>query len=125
MKWSIYFGLKYIEMEGNFEALDLVINAIQDRFDQPGYKMCKNLQEILLKAANGHDYSTEIQTVTDFYGDDFDPVQLRTQLQLLTQRFGSVGNDKIGFKEIVAYIQSLSTAQCTLFSQVVILVSLV
>lgn len=82
-----------------------------------------NLQEILLKAANGHDYSTELQTVTDFYGDDFDPVQLCTQLQLLTQHFGSVGNDKIGFKEIVAHFQSLSTAKCTLFSQVIVLVS--
>ena len=55
--------------------------------------MYVNLQEILLKAANGHDYSNELQTVTDFYGDDFDPVQLHTQLQLLTQHFRSIRLD--------------------------------
>lgn len=86
--------------------------------------MYVNLQEILLKAANKQDYSNELQTVTDFYGDDLDPVQLPTQLQLLTQHFGSVCNDNIRFKEIVNYLQSLSTAQRTLFSQVVIVVSL-
>ena len=49
-----------------FEALDLVISAIKGRFDQAGYKMYINLQEILLKASNGYDYSNELQTVTDF-----------------------------------------------------------
>ena len=46
-----------------FEALDL---AIKGKFDQAGYKMYINLQEILLKASNGYDYSNELQTVTDF-----------------------------------------------------------
>ena len=86
-----------------------------------------NLQEVLLKASNRHDYSNKFQTVTDFYGDDFDAAQLCTQLQLLTEHFRSVpvGNDKVRFKEIVEFLQSLSTPQHTFYSQVVILVSLV
>ena len=36
-----------------FEALDLVIPSIQERFDQPGYVVYRNLEELLLKAANG------------------------------------------------------------------------
>ena len=31
-----------------YEALDLTVNAIQARFDQPGFKMYRNLQDLLL-----------------------------------------------------------------------------
>ena len=109
------------------EGLDLVVNAVKDRFEQPGYSMYKNLEETLLKCAHGQDYSSELKTVTDFYGSDFDPAQLDIQLQLLTAHFETMRNDqgKIIFKEIVEYLQSLSVAQRSFFSQVVILVSLV
>ncbi len=35
-----------------FEALDLIIACVFDRFDQPGYKTYSNVQNLLLKAAN-------------------------------------------------------------------------
>jgi len=33
-----------------FEALDLIINCIQDRFDQPGYRIYQSLEILLMKA---------------------------------------------------------------------------
>ena len=33
-----------------YEALDLIISCIKDRFDQIGYKSYRNLQDLLLKA---------------------------------------------------------------------------
>lgn len=36
-----------------FEAFDLVINCIKNRFDQPGYLMYRNLETVLISAANG------------------------------------------------------------------------
>ena len=33
-----------------FEAMDLVINCVKDRFDQPGYKVLQNVKELLNKA---------------------------------------------------------------------------
>ena len=33
-----------------FEALDLIISCIEDRFDQPGYKTYGKVQALLLKA---------------------------------------------------------------------------
>ena len=54
-----------------FEALDLAISSIQERFDQPGYVIYQNLEELLLKAASGRDYSSELQYVIGFYGNDF------------------------------------------------------
>ena len=35
------------------EAIDLAISTIQDRFDQPGYAMYRNLENLLLKATHG------------------------------------------------------------------------
>ena len=39
-----------------FEALDLITACITDRFDQPGYQMYRNVQDLVLKAAKGEDY---------------------------------------------------------------------
>ena len=102
-----------------FEGLDLVVNAIRDRFEQPGYLMYKNLQETLLKCAHGQDYNDELQAVTDFYGSDFDSVQLSIQLQLLKAHFESMRSEqgKVTFKDIVEYFQSLSVAQRSLYSR--------
>ena len=60
---------------------------------------------------HGQDYSDELQTVTDFYGSDFDP-GIQLQLQLLTAHFETMKNDqgKVTFKNIVEYLQSLSVA---------------
>ena len=42
-----------------FECLDFVTSAIQDRFDQPGYKSLIQLENLLLKAARGDAYTNE------------------------------------------------------------------
>lgn len=50
-----------------FEALDLIVSSIKNRFDQPGYHVYCKLEELLLKAASGVDYEEELVFVTDFY----------------------------------------------------------
>ena len=66
-----------------YEALDLVISSIQERFNQPGYVVYRNLEELLLKAVNAKDYSSELDYVTQFYGSDLDKNELSTQLKIL------------------------------------------
>ena len=66
------------------EALDLVINFIRERFNQPGYRIYCNLENLLLKAVSSDDYTDELQFVLDYYGDDFDHSLLATRLQLFT-----------------------------------------
>ena len=46
-----------------FEVVDYAVSSIQDRFDQPGFKAYKNLEELLVKATNKQDYSTELEEV--------------------------------------------------------------
>ena len=43
-----------------YEALDLIIESITDRFDQPGYGLYSNLEQLLLKAVRHEDYEEEL-----------------------------------------------------------------
>ena len=51
-----------------WEALDLVVNFIRQRFDQPGYGVYRHLEVLLLKAARCEDYTTDFKFVVKFYG---------------------------------------------------------
>ena len=65
-----------------YEALDLVITGINERFDQPGYKMYENLENLLLKAVKQESYDEYLIAVTEFYTSDFDPAQLKLHLDV-------------------------------------------
>ena len=53
-----------------FEVLDHAVPAVKDRFDQPGYKIYQNLQELIIKACLGEDFTSELDVVTEIYGSD-------------------------------------------------------
>ena len=63
-----------------FEAIDLIINCIQDRFDQPGYRIYSCLVTILLKACK-EPLEDDLESICTFYKDDFDRELLSVQLQ--------------------------------------------
>ena len=70
-----------------YEVLDLANSTVKARFDQPGYATYKQSEELLLKSAHGEDYSAELTSVTDFYGNDFDRRRLSAQLTSLASQF--------------------------------------
>ena len=45
---------------------------MKDRFEQSGLDMYSNLQDLLLLAANGKDYSEQLKAVSTFYRGDFE-----------------------------------------------------
>lgn len=63
-----------------FEAIDLIINCIKDRFDQPGYRIYSSLVTLLLKACKKEPLEDDLETVCTFYKDDFDRELLSMQL---------------------------------------------
>ena len=75
-----------------FEAFDLVINCIKNRFDQPGYLMYRNLETVLISAANGRDFEEHLKVVTDFYDTDVTHSRLKAQLEILAVHFESTEN---------------------------------
>ena len=63
-----------------FEVLDHAVAAVNDRFNQPGYKIYQNLHKLIIKACLGQDFTSELDLITEIYGDDLSHQQLHTQL---------------------------------------------
>ena len=111
-----------------FEAIDLVVNCIKDRFQQPGYEVYRNLEQLLLKAAENLDVKTEFDFVTSFYGEDFQPDNLRAQLVTFGLEFQrtilAASSMKPTIHDVREYFCSLSSAQRDLLSQVCVVLKL-
>ena len=101
-----------------YEALDYAITAITSRFDQPGYIMYHNLEDLLIKAANKQDFSVELQKITDFYKDDLNPSSLSVQLTNLRSHFDDI-TSAVTFRDCLQYLRQLSDeAHCSFYSEV-------
>ena len=107
-----------------FECLDLIINHIQDRFDQPGYSVLKNLEDVLLKAAWNENYATELEFVLSVYKDDFDASRLKTQLELLSSSFNSF-EKRPTLLDVRDHFTALSSGQRSFMSEICILLKLI
>ena len=107
-----------------FEALDLVVNCIQSRFDQPGYQIYSSLETLLIKSCKGENSEDALKTVCEFYKDDFDEDLLRTQLQTFKVHY-DCKVDKVTIFDLKTYFTSLSSGQASLISEVTRLMQLV
>ena len=101
-----------------FEAVDNVVLAISERFDQPGYRTYRNMQDLITKACRGEPYEDELEYACDFYGDDLPRFQLQTNLPLLRHLFQETAAANVTFHEIVRVLGTLSAAQRLAFSAV-------
>ena len=98
-----------------FEAVDSAVSSINDRFDQPGYAIYQKLETLLLKAANRKDFSTELKEVVSVNGDDFNEMELSTQLEIFATNF----HDKVtNIHDILKFLQGLSAGQRVFLKQV-------
>ena len=65
-----------------YEYLDLLIEEIKSRFDQPGYKQYALLQEFLLGICKpDKDLSEIVGQICEFYGDDLRKHKLLEEIQ--------------------------------------------
>ena len=108
-----------------YEALDLIVSLIKDRFDQRDYNVYMYCEQLLVKAAAGGDaYTDEFQkTVTSFYGSDFYPRELEAYLRTFTHNIPRVENETLS--KVLAYLRSLSSHQQQLLPQVIKLANLI
>ena len=100
-----------------YQALDLIITCIRERFDQPGFRAYFKLQDLLLKCVNGNAYEEEIDFVTSFYADDICTQQLKLQLNILRVNHGVESGNSLS--SLFKYLRTLSTFQRMLLSEVV------
>ena len=107
-----------------YEAIDTITTCITDRFDQPGYRIYSEVEQLLLKACKREDFDSELKAVCLFYKDDFDPPLLYSQLHTFAVNFNEEGTSNVSIFDIRDYFVSLSRAQRVLLSQVSRLVQL-
>ena len=63
--------------------MNLLVQAIGDRFDQPGYKIYFCLEALIIRAVRREDFAEELENVLNVYGSDFKAPTLKTQLVIL------------------------------------------
>ncbi len=106
-----------------FECLDLITTFIRDRFNQPGYKTLKNLENLLLKSARNQNYQNELDFVLKFYANDLASSPLKTQLQLFTTSMSAYEQPTLF--DIVDLFKSMSPAQRNSMSEICTLLRLI
>lgn len=100
----------------------MCVSCTKDTFNQPGYTVLKNIEDLLLKAANNDDYTPELEFVSAFYYDDFEQSSLKLQLELLITLFSN--QEKATLKNVRDHFKSLSPAQRGCMSEVCTLLKL-
>ena len=106
-----------------FEVLDLTINSIKQRFDQPGYRMYQHLESLLLKTSNGENFDEDLKEITHFYCTDIEASMLHVQLQTLAFHFKD--ESTVTLQDIVAYFKELSPPEYQIYSEVLTIVNLI
>ena len=107
-----------------YEAIDLLVQTIGDRFDQHGYNVYSCLEQLLLRAIQKKDYSKEFQVVIDVYDTDLTAINLKTHLDVLSS---SIPGDKkiTNIFDVKNYLQGLTRAERDLISEVIVVMKLI
>ena len=102
MKAQLYFSSSWKEHYRAifFEVLDLFINSVQSRFDQPSFKVFLNLEYLLIHALtpNGNIDVPTLASLHEMYGDEIDT----NTLEVEANKFRAImSNCRIGcFKDV-------------------------
>ena len=77
------------------------------------HKTYRNVEDLLLKAANTKNYDKELKLVTQFYSSDFDEYLLKTQLEVLSTDFAAnlESRGKYQVSDVIELLKSKSEVQ--------------
>uniref|UniRef100_UPI00358EF41D zinc finger MYM-type protein 1-like isoform X2 n=1 Tax=Myxine glutinosa TaxID=7769 RepID=UPI00358EF41D len=102
-------------------AFDSAKEGIEDRFDQPGYVVLKNLECILAKGANGEPYGVELSTIEEAYKGDFSPKLLAVQLCYIQAQLNELGehSQTFSWRDVLLLVRKMTLAQRNIVSEVV------
>ena len=108
-----------------YEALDLIINCIKERFDQPGFDIYRNLQDVIIKSIRKENYDDSFNVVTSLYESDINSDQLKVHLETLSANFPAENWESVTIFDVKDYILSLSSNERLLISEVCVLLKLI
>ena len=101
-----------------FEAFDIVIARITDRFEQEGYQMYSKLEKLLIGKLDN-----DLDELIEFYGNDFEKDVLLAQLDSFHANYAFGQN--VTVHDIIPVIKTMSCAEKLLFKEVVKLISMI
>jgi len=58
-----------------------IINCVKQRFDQPGFVIYRNLQDILIKCIKKEKYDDNLEVIASLYQCEIDSEQLKVHLE--------------------------------------------
>ena len=103
-----------------FEALDLTISTIQDRFDQPDFGIYHSLEQLLLHTIRGESTQEMYDFVCKFYNSDFDCQRLQLHFETLQATFPeSLKSVTLCINDVKCFILSLSENERAVVGEVV------
>ena len=73
---------KTLHRQQYFEVLDLVYQELLRRFDQKSFSLLRDIEQLILRAANGNNFVIK-ETISDVYAGDLDLERLELQLKML------------------------------------------
>ena len=106
-----------------FEAIDLAVNAIHSRFDQPGFVAYAQMETLLLNCLNEKDFSSQLDFLKREYGNDIEILNFESQLSILKTLLSN--GTYSCFRDIYSAFQALTPASKCLLSEVKVLLKLI
>lgn len=111
-----------------YEALDLVMSCLKERFDQPGFRVYRHLEDVLLKSVRGDKtFKEDLDFILDFYKDDLDKTSFSSQLETFTScaRNNLCDPSTVSVSDLVKSVWQMSPTSRCLFSEIMTLLRLV
>lgn len=106
-----------------YEAMDLAISSIRERFNQPAFKVYASLENLLLKAAKGEDIEVEMKDLQAKYEEDVNISRL--DAQLVTYKVLMQGKDFRCFQDVLIALKDLQLHEKLLINEVIVVAKLI
>ena len=107
-----------------FEALDAIVNAINDRFDQSAFELFSQVEQLFLKSVKKQDVTDELKMVKKHFKNDYDEESLIAELQLLPTIFEEEC-PPIDLEDVVKVIKSFAPEKRKLIQNVVTVIKII
>ena len=107
-----------------FEALNAIVNAINDRFDQSAFELSSQVEQLFLKSVKKQDVTDELKMVEKHFKNDYDEESLIAELQLLPAIFEEECSP-IKMEDVVKVIKSFAPEKRKLIQNVATVIKII
>ena len=105
------------------EAFDLMMNAIDQRFDQPSFDTYAKIESLLIKTLNSQDKSEELKFMEKLYNDNVNISELTAQMEILQVLLKD--GDCFCFDDIIVKIKGQPNPEREMIKEVITLCKLI